>query len=215
MNKIMTTLVCALTLVGCTPDTVIVTIPTSQILLAQSGEVGYATAKVTYSVIDNNGKKQLAKCKAIAEKYVGEGGSVNLSGGLDPEDDNAAYLTATFKMPIVSPENRNKIKFVPPAALMLNNGALGFSAMTDALNKELKKIDNGITAEFNGGKTVFRLIGDSDKPVKYGVFGTFLNDKPVISVAINVEKGHEYKALFYRSSEHIWHEIDPFVNVLK
>lgn len=215
MKKIMLMMAGAIALAGCTPDNVIVTIPTSQVHKSMSGELGFATAKVTYSVMDNNGKKQLAKCKEVAMKYVGEGGLVDLSGGLDTEDSNPAYLTATFRMPIITPENRGKVTFLPPAVLMIRNGSLSFCDMTADLNKELKKIDSGIKAEFSGGKTTFRLVGDSVKPIVYNVFGTFLDNKPVVSVAATVGNGKEYKVLFHRSSEHIWHEIEPFINIMK
>lgn len=215
MKKIMLMMASAIALIGCTPDDVIVTIPTSQVQKSMSGELGFATAKVKYSVIDDNGKKQLARCKEIVMKFVGEGGSVVLSGGLNLEDSDPAYLIATFKMPIITPENRGKITFLPPAVLMINNGTMSFCDMTRDLNKELGKIDSGIKAEFSGGKTIFQLVGDSAKPITYNVIGTFLDNKPVISVATTVGKGKENKVLFYRSSEHIWHEIGPFVNIMK
>ena len=56
--------------VGCTPDKVIVTIPPSAVQKSQAGEVGYASAKITYSVMDDDGKKHLAKCKEVAAKFV-------------------------------------------------------------------------------------------------------------------------------------------------
>ena len=215
MKKIMLIMACVIALAGCTPDNVIVTIPASQVQKSMSGGLGFATAKVTYSVLDNKGKTQLAKCREIALKYVGEGGSVDLSGGLDTEDSNPAYLTATFKMPIITPENRVEVTFLPPAVLMIKNNSLSFCDMTADLNRELKKIDNGITAEFSGGKTIFRLVGDSVNPIVYNVFGTFLDNKPVISVAATVGNGEEYKVSFHRTSEHIWHTIDPFINIMK
>ena len=201
--------------VGCTPDKVIVTIPTSAVQKSQAGEVGYASAKITYSVMDNDGKKHLAKCKEVAAKFVGEGGTVDLSGGLDPADSNPAYLTATFMMPICTPQNKDKVKFVPPAVLWLENGALTFNACVKRLNEELKKINDSIKAEYDGGETIFRLVGDSGKPIQFGVFGTFLNKKPVVSVGVTVEKGKQYEVLYHRSADHIWHEIDPFVNIMK
>ena len=145
MNKltaIMGAAAIAAGFVGCTPDKVIVTIPTSAVQKSQAGEVGYASAKITYSVMDNDGKKHLAKCKEVAAKYVGEGGTVDLSGGLDPADSNPAYLTATFSMPICTPQNKDKVKFVPPAVLWLENGALTFNACVKRLNEELKKIQD-------------------------------------------------------------------------
>ena len=199
-------------IIGCTPDKVIVTIPTSEVQKSQAGEVGYASAKITYSVIDNDGKKQLAKCKEVVSKFVGEGGTVDLSGGLDPADDNPAYLTATFKMPICTPQNKDKVKFVPPAVLWLEKGTLTFNACVKRLNEELAKINNGIKAEYDGGETIFRLVGDSDVPIQFGVFGTFLDN---VSVGVTVTKGKQYEVLYHRSTNHIWHEIDPFVNVLK
>ena len=202
-------------IIGCTPDKVIVTIPTSEVQKSQAGEVGYASAKITYSVMDNDGKKQLAKCKEVASKFVGEGGTVDLSGGLDPADSNPAYLTATFKMPICTPQNKDKVKFVPPAVLWLEKGSLTFNACVKRLNEELAKVNNGIKAEYDGGETIFRLVGDSDVPIQFGVFGTFLDKKPVVSVGVTVTKGKQYEVLYHRSMDQIWHEIDPFVNVLK
>ena len=202
-------------IIGCTPDKVIVTIPTSEVQKSQVGEVGYASAKITYSVMDNDGKKQLAKCKEVASKFVGEGGTVDLSGGLDPADSNPAYLTATFKMPICTPQNKDKVKFVPPAVLWLEKGTLTFNACVKRLNEELAKVNDGIKAEYDGGETIFRLVGDSDVPIQFGVFGTFLDKKPVVSVGVTVTKGKLYEVLYHRSMDHIWHEIDPFVNVLK
>jgi hypothetical protein len=55
MKKIMLMMACVIVLVGCTPDNVIVTIPTSQVQKSMSGGLGFATAKVTYSVLDNKG----------------------------------------------------------------------------------------------------------------------------------------------------------------
>lgn len=202
-------------IIGCTPDKVIVTIPTSEVQKSQAGEVGYASAKITYSVMDDDGKKQLAKCKEVASKFVGEGGTVDLSGGLDPADSNPAYLTATFKMPICTPQNKDKVKFVPPAVLWLEKGTLTFNACVKRLNEELSKVNDGIKAEYDGGETIFRLVGDSDVPIQFGVFGTFLDKKPVVSVGVTVIKGKQYEVLYHRSIDHIWHEIDPFVNVLK
>ncbi len=202
-------------IIGCAPDKVIVTIPTSEVQKSQAGEVGYASAKITYSVMDNDGKKQLAKCKEVASKFVGEGGTVDLSGGLDPADSNPAYLTATFKMPICTPQNKDKVKFVPPAVLWLEKGSLTFNACVKRLNEELAKVNNGIKAEYDGGETIFRLVGDSDVPIQFGVFGTFLDKKPVVSVGVTVTKGKQYEVLYHRSMDHIWHEIDPFVNILK
>ena len=201
--------------IGCTPDKVIVTIPTSAVQKSLEGDVGYVTAKVTYSVIDDAGKRQLAKCKAVAQKYVGDEGSVDLSGGLDPEDDNAAYLTASFKMPICTPQNIDKVGFVPPAVLWLENGQLTFKPCVKRINEELRGIDNGINVEYDGGDTIFRLVGDSDKPIQVGVFAAFLNDKPVLSVGVTIAKGTERKVLFHRTPDHIWHEINPHVSILK
>ena len=45
MKKIMLMMAGAIALAGCTPDNVIVTIPTSQVQKSMSGELGFATAK--------------------------------------------------------------------------------------------------------------------------------------------------------------------------
>lgn len=201
-------------LVGCTPDEVIVTIPTSAIQKSQAGEVGYASAKVTYSVLDEDGKNQLEKCKEVAAKFVGEDGTVELSGGLDPTDSEPAYLTATFKMPICTPQNKEKVKFIPPAALWLENNALTFNPCVKRLNAELKKINDGIKAEYNGGRTVFRLVGDSEKVVQLRVFAVFIDKKPIVCRDVSVGNGKDHEVLFHRSPDHIWNEINPFVNIM-
>ncbi len=197
-------------LVGCTPDKITVTIPSSTVEKVKAGNLAYVKVRAVYSSTGKDTEGNLPKVKRVAMKHLGEGAEIEL----DDTDFNSR-LTASFKIPF---GKSAVLANAPKSILVLSLDENGRIELKDgpglnALNYDLDDIDSSIEAEFCGGETLFRFTGNSDSALRIQVIGAFANDKPIAIGDVQVEEDEEVVIKFNRNDESIWHSLNPFVNL--
>lgn len=197
-------------LVGCTPDKITVTIPSSIVEKVKAGNLAYVKVRAVYSSTGKDTEGNLPKVKRVAMRHLGEGAEIDL----DNADFNSR-LTASFKIPF---GKSAALADAPKSILVLTLDDSGKIELKDglglkALNYDLDDIDSSIKAEFNGGETLFRFTGNSNSALRIQVIGAFANDKAIAIGDVHVDEDDEINVKFNRDDESIWHSLSPFVNL--
>ena len=193
-------------LVGCTPDKVTVTIPTSAIRKASSGEIEYVKVKATFS--DASSEETLNKVRRVALRHLGEGAEIEID-----QEGSSFKLTALFKIPF---GEASALANAPKSILVLSTDASGRIELRNGpglrfLNFDLNEIGSDVKAEFNGGETLFRFVGTDETATQINVIAAFTNNKPTTTVVATIEKNEEIVVRFNRNSGSVWNSLDPFV----
>lgn len=196
-------------LAGCTPDSLTVTIPVSAIDVARSGSSGQATAKIVFSTIDDDDAGELHRVCDIVRPFLGPGGDVR-----SEKDELSGKLTASFKIPVV-PESGLRSCGAVLAVVLRGNGRLEIAEgpRMPALKAELEDFRSSFDISLDGGKQVFRLVGDSDAVLRATVHGVFVDDRPVAVETIRVGRGDWTSIRFDRSDGSVYGEIVPFLEL--
>ena len=198
---------CAL-FVGCTPDKVSITIPSSAVEKAKAGNLAYVKVRAVFSSTGKDTDGNMPKVKRIALRHLGEGAEIEIE-----DEDYSSKLTASFKIPFgkgavlaEAPKSILVLSMDDDGKIELKNGP-GLSA----LNHELDDIDSSIDARFNGGVTLFRFTGNSDSALRLQVIGAFADDKAIAIGDVRVDEDEEVVVKFNRNDGSIWNSLDPFV----
>lgn len=212
MKNLITIVALALValLVGCTPDKVAITIPSSAVEKVKAGNLAYVKVRAVFSSTGKDSEGNMPKVKRVAMKHLGEGAEIEID-----DEDFSSKLTASFKIPFGkgdalanAPKSILALTLDDSGKLELKNGP-----GLNALNYDLDDIDSSIEAEFNGGETLFRFTGNSDSALRIQVIGAFANDKPIAIGDVQVDEDEEVVIKFNRNDESIWHSLNPFVNL--
>lgn len=196
-------------LAGCTPDSLTITIPVSAIEEARSGPSGQATAKIVFSTIDDDDAGELHRVCDIVRPFLGPGGDVR-----SEKDELSGKLTASFKIPVV-PESGLRSCGAVLAVVLRGNGRLEIAEgpRMPALKAELEDFRSSFDISLDGGKQVFRLVGDSDAVLRATVHGVFVDDRPVAVETISVGRGDWTSVLFDRTDGSVYRKIAPFLEL--
>lgn len=194
---------------GCTPDSLTVTIPVSAVESARGGSSGQATARIVYSTIDDDDAGQLSRVCDIVRPFLGPGGEVK-----SESDEISGKVTASLKIPVV-PESRLRSCGAVLAVVLRENGRLEVAEgpRMPALKAELKDFNSSFGISLDGGKQIFRLVGDSDAVLRTTVHGVFVDDRPVAVETIRVGRGDWTSIRFDRSDGSVYGEIVPFLEL--
>lgn len=197
-------------LVGCTPDKITVTIPSSAVEKAKAGNLAYVKVRAVFSSTGRDSEGSMPKVKRVAMRHLGEGAEIEIDDG-----DFSSRLTASFKIPF---GKSMALANAPKSILMLSMDDGGKIELKDgpglnALNYDLDDIEASIEAEFNGGETLFRFTGNSGSALHIQVIGAFANDKPIALGDVRIDEDEEVIVRFNRSEGSIWHSLNPFVNL--
>lgn len=204
------TLVLISFLVGCTPDKVTITIPSSAVKKVVAGNLAYVRVKAVFSTTGKDSEGNLPKVKSVAIGHLGEGAEIEIDDG-----DYSSKLTASFKIPFGKPA---VLSNAPKSILVLSlddSGRIEFKdgPGLDALNYDLDDVDSSIEADFCGGDTIFRFTGNTESPLHIQVIGAFANDKPIAIGDVRIDEDDEIAVKFSRKDGSIWHSLNPFINL--
>ena len=214
--KLITSILLITFLTSCSPSTVDVSIYTTDIDVAQEGEVVEVPVTASFSLYgDDDG--ELESASLIAEKYLSKDSIFSQSSG-----DWGETLVIETTIPIGTLENlQNYLASNNRVAVLLieanSNSEVEVSLRptdyADALNSELSDINFMLGFELPGDTTNFRIISDSRNDVQVDATAVFVSDKPYLYFSKILKRRGEAEIVFKGTTDSVYSEIYPVVNI--
>ena len=214
--KSISILLIALLLSSCSPSVVDLSLYTTDIDIAQEGEVIEVPVRASFTLYgDDDG--ELTRASSIAEKYLSKDSIFSQSSG-----DWGETLVIETTIPIGTLENlQNYLASNNRVAVLLidanSNSEVEVSLRptdyADALNSELSDISFMLGFELPGDTTNFRIISDSRNDVQVDATAVFVSDKPYLYFSKILKRRGEAEIVFKGTTDSVYSEIYPVVNI--
>jgi len=216
--KSISILLIALLLSSCSPSVVDLSLYTTDIEIAQEGEVIEVPVRASFTLYsDDDG--ELDRASSIAEKYLSKDSIFSQSSG-----DWGETLVIETTIPIGTIENlqnylvsNNRVAVLLIDANSNSNSEVEVSLRptdyADALNSELSDINFMLGFELPGDTTNFRIISDSRNDVIVGATAVFVSEKPYLYFSKILKRRGEAEIVFKGSTDSVYSEIYPVVNI--
>ncbi|MDB4821714.1 hypothetical protein PQZ70_01910 [Candidatus Pseudothioglobus singularis] len=214
ISKLITPVLLIVFLTSCSPNNLEVSIYTSDIDVAQEGEVLEVPVMASFSLYsDDDG--ELDSASQIAEKYLAPDSIFSQSSG-----DWGETLVIETTIPMGTLDSlQNYLASNNRVAVLLVQGvdeieiSLSSTDYADALNSELSDINFMLGFELPGDSTNFRVISDSRNEVQVDATAVFVSEKPYLYYSKVLKRRDEAEIVFKGTTDSVYSEINPLIYV--
>ena len=214
ISKLITPVLLILFLTSCSPSNVAVSIYTTDIDIAQEGEVLEVPVTASFSLYsDDDG--ELESASQIAEKYLAPDSIFSQSSG-----DWGETLVIETTIPMGTLDSlQNYLASNNRVAVLLVQGvdeieiSLSSTDYADALNSELSDINFMLGFELPGDSTNFRVISDSRNEVQVDATAVFVSEKPYLYYSKVLKRRDEAEIVFKGTTDSVYSEINPLIYI--
>ena len=214
ISKLITPVLLIVFLTSCSPSNVAVSIYTSDIDVAQEGEVLEVPVMASFSLYsDDDG--ELESASQIAEKYLAPDSIFSQSSG-----DWGETLVIETTIPMGTLDSlQNYLASNNRVAVLLVQGvdeieiSLSSTDYADALNSELSDINFMLGFELPGDSTNFRVISDSRNEVQVDATAVFVSEKPYLYYSKVLKRRDEAEIVFKGTTDSVYSEINPLIYI--
>ena len=214
ISKLITPVLLIVFLTSCSPSNVAVSIYTTDIDIAQEGEVLEVPVTASFSLYsDDDG--ELESASQIAEKYLAPDSIFSQSSG-----DWGETLVIETTIPMGTLDSlQNYLASNNRVAVLLVQGvdeieiSLSSTDYADALNSELSDINFMLGFELPGDSTNFRVISDSRNEVQVDATAVFVSEKPYLYYTKVLKRRDEAEIVFKGTTDSVYSEINPLIYV--
>ena len=214
ISKLITPVLLIVFLTSCSPSNVAVSIYTTDIDIAQEGEVLEVPVTASFSLYsDDDG--ELESASQIAEKYLAPDSIFSQSSG-----DWGETLVIETTIPMGTLDSlQNYLASNNRVAVLLVQGvdeieiSLSSTDYADALNSELSDINFMLGFELPGDSTNFRVISDSKNEVQVDATAVFVSEKPYLYYSKVLKRRDEAEIVFKGTSDSVYSEINPLIYI--
>jgi hypothetical protein len=201
-------------LTSCSPSNVAVSIYTTDIDVAQEGEVLEVPVMASFSLYSDDGG-ELESASQIAEKYLAPDSIFSQSSG-----DWGETLVIETTIPMGTLDSlQNYLARNNRVAVLLVQGvdeieiSLSSTDYADALNSELSDINFMLGFELPGDSTNFRVISDSRNEVQVDATAVFVSEKPYLYYSKVLKRRDEAEIVFKGTTDSVYSEINPLIYI--
>jgi len=172
--------VCGLTLQGCTPDEIEITVYSNDIEAANKGEVLEAATVARFSMLGKDERGTLQQASDLARRWLPSDSKIEVS-----KAQFGDKLVVETKIPLVSAAKAQQlVQSQRPLIFIEVDGAqvtLRRTSHLDVLNRELRNVNPMLGATLPARSTVIALVGERP-PRNQHVEATavFVNDRAVL-----------------------------------
>ena len=214
ISKLITPVLLIVFLTSCSPSNLEVSIYTTDIDVAQEGEVLEVPVTASFSLYsDDDG--ELESASQIAEKYLAPDSIFSQSSG-----DWGETLVIETTIPMGTLDSlQNYLASNNRVAVLLVQGvdeieiSLSSTDYADALNSELSDINFMLGFELPGDSTNFRVISDSRNEVQVDATAVFVSEKPYLYYSKVLKRRDEAEIVFKGTTDSVYSEINPLIYV--
>ena len=214
ISKLITPVLLIVFLTSCSPSNVAVSIYTTDIDIAQEGEVLEVPVTASFSLYsDDDG--ELESASKIAEKYLAPDSIFSQSSG-----DWGETLVIETTIPMGTLDSlQNYLASNNRVAVLLVQGvdeieiSLSSTDYADALNSELSDINFMLGFELPGDSTNFRVISDSRNEVQVDATAVFVSEKPYLYYSKVLKRRDEAEIVFKGTTDSVYSEINPLIYI--
>ena len=214
ISKLITPVLLIVFLTSCSPSNVAVSIYTTDIDIAQEGEVLEVPVTASFSLYsDDDG--ELESASQIAEKYLAPDSIFSQSSG-----DWGETLVIETTIPMGTLDSlQNYLASNNRVAVLLVKGvdeieiSLSSTDYADALNSELSDINFMLGFELPGDSTNFRVISDSRNEVQVDATAVFVSEKPYLYYSKVLKRRDEAEIVFKGTTDSVYSEINPLIYI--
>jgi hypothetical protein len=214
ISKLITPVLLIVFLTSCSPSNLEVSIYTTDIDVAQEGEVLEVPVMASFSLYsDDDG--ELESASQIAEKYLAPDSIFSQSSG-----DWGETLVIETTIPMGTLDSlQNYLASNNRVAVLLVQGvdeieiSLNSTDYADALNSELSDINFMLGFELPGDSTNFRVISDSRNEVQVDATAVFVSEKPYLYYSKVLKRRDEAEIVFKGTTDSVYSEINPLIYV--
>ena len=214
ISKLITPVLLIVFLTSCSPSNVALSIYTTDIDVAQEGEVLEVPVMASFSLYsDDDG--ELESASQIAEKYLAPDSIFSQSSG-----DWGETLVIETTIPMGTLDSlQNYLASNNRVAVLLVQGvdeieiSLSSTDYADALNSELSDINFMLGFELPGDSTNFRVISDSRNEVQVDATAAFVSEKPYLYYSKVLKRRDEAEIVFKGTTDSVYSEINPLIYV--
>ena len=214
ISNLITPILLIVFLTSCSPSNVAVSIYTSDIDVAQEGEVLEVPVTASFSLYsDDDG--ELESASQIAEKYLAPDSIFSQSSG-----DWGETLVIETTIPMGTLDSlQNYLASNNRVAVLLVQGvdeieiSLSSTDYADALNSELSDINFMLGFELPGDSTNFRVISDSRNEVQVDATAVFVSEKPYLYYSKVLKRRDEAEIVFKGTTDSVYSEINPLIYI--
>ena len=214
ISKLITPVLLIVFLTSCSPSNLEVSIYTTDIDVAQEGEVLEVTVMASFSLYsDDDG--ELESASQIAEKYLAPDSIFSQSSG-----DWGETLVIETTIPMGTLDSlQNYLASNNRVAVLLVQGvdeieiSLSSTDYADALNSELSDINFMLGFELPGDSTNFRVISDSMNEVQIDATAVFVSEKPYLYYSKVLKRRDEAEIVFKGTTDSVYSEINPLIYI--
>jgi hypothetical protein len=214
ISKLITPVLLIVFLTSCSPSNVAVSIYTTDIDIAQEGEVLEVPVTASFSLYsDDDG--ELESASQIAEKYLAPDSIFSQSSG-----DWGETLVIETTIPMGTLDSlQNYLASNNRVAVLLVQGvdeieiSLSSTAYAAALNSELSDINFMLGFELPGDSTNFRVISDSRNEVQVDATAVFVSEKPYLYYSKVLKRRDEAEIVFKGTTDSVYSEINPLIYI--
>ena len=214
ISNLITPFLLIVFLTSCSPSNVAVSIYTTDIDIAQEGEVLEVPVTASFSLYsDDDG--ELESASQIAEKYLAPDSIFSQSSG-----DWGETLVIETTIPMGTLDSlQNYLASNNRVAVLLVQGvdeieiSLSSTDYADALNSELSDINFMLGFELPGDSTNFRVISDSRNEVQVDATAVFVSEKPYLYYSKVLKRRDEAEIVFKGTTDSVYSEINPLIYI--
>ena len=214
ISKLITPVLLIVFLTSCSPSNLEVSIYTTDIDVAQEGEVLEVPVMASFSLYsDDDG--ELESASQIAEKYLAPDSIFSQSSG-----DWGETLVIETTIPMGTLDSlQNYLASNNRVAVLLVQGvdeieiSLSSTDYADALNSELSDINFMLGFELPGDSTNFRVISDSRSEVQVDATAVFVSEKPYLYYSKILKRRDEAEIVFKGTTDSVYSEINPLIYI--
>ena len=214
ISKLITPVLLIVFLTSCSPSNVEVSIYTTDIDVAQEGEVLEIPVMASFSLYsDDDG--ELESASQIAEKYLAPDSIFSQSSG-----DWGETLVIETTIPMGTLDSlQNYLASNNRVAVLLVQGvdeieiSLSSTDYADVLNSELSDINFMLGFELPGDSTNFRVISDSRNEVQVDATAVFVSEKPYLYYSKVLKRRDEAEIVFKGTTDSVYSEINPLIYI--
>ena len=214
ISKLITPVLLIVFLTSCSPSNLEVSIYTTDIDVAQEGEVLEVPVMASFSLYsDDDG--ELKSASQIAEKYLAPDSIFSQSSG-----DWGETLVIETTIPMGTLDSlQNYLASNNRVAVLLVQGvdeieiSLSSTDYADALNSELSDINFMLGFELPGDSTNFRVISDSRNEVQVDATAVFVSEKPYLYYSKVLKRRDEAEIVFKGTTDSVYSEINPLIYI--
>ena len=214
ISKLITPVLLIVFLTSCSPSSVSVSIYTTDIDIAQEGEVLEVPVTASFSLYsDDDG--ELESASQIAEKYLAPDSIFSQSSGdwwetlviettipMGTLDSLQNYLASNNRVAVLLVQGVDEIEI-----------SLSSTDYADALNSELSDINFMLGFELPGDSTNFRVISDSRNEVQVDATAVFVSEKPYLYYSKVLKRRDEAEIVFKGTTDSVYSEINPLIYI--